>query len=228
MRILNLTADSRTYTSNAYLVTGTWRALSDVNALVDTGRDPEILESLRNAPTGVGARKLSCVVLTHGHYDHTGALGLIQAEYRPRVLAFSRSLPIVDRILEDGEVLKLGDRWFEVIHTPGHTTDSICLYSPEERILFSGDTHLDIQTPDGHYEPGFVRALERLARLNVHTIYPGHGKPMQGRSNEMIRISLDMVYRSQRAPVGSRPQGASNTKTVGVQPAGGTRRPAIG
>lgn len=192
---MNLTASSRTYTSNAYLVTGTWRTLRDVNALVDTGRDPAVLDALQKAPTGVGARKLACVVLTHTHYDHAGALPAIQRAFQPRLLAFSRSFPGVDHFLQDEEALKLGDRWFQVLHTPGHSADSICLYTQEDRVLFTGDTHLDIQTPDGTYAPEFVHALQRLARLDVETIYPGHGPPVRTRCNEIIRNSFERVSR---------------------------------
>lgn len=199
MKVLNLTENSRIYTSNAYLITGTWRSLADVNALVDTGRDPSIVEALWNARTGVGARRLSLVVLTHTHYDHVSALPLISEAFDPVVMAFSSSLPGVHHVLRDGEELRLGDRCFEVIHTPGHSSDSICLYCAENGSLFSGDTSLQIQNPDGTYEPGFINGLERLCRLDVRAIYPGHGRPTTALCNNTIKKSFDMVSKKKNS-----------------------------
>ena len=54
MKILNLTEKSNVYTSNVYFVLGTWNALPDVNTLVDVGRDPAVIEAIKNASTGVG------------------------------------------------------------------------------------------------------------------------------------------------------------------------------
>ena len=72
MKIINLTENSTVYTSNVYLVLGSWNSLSDVNTLFDVGRDPNILEILNNTSTGFGKKRVEQVVLTHSHYDHTG------------------------------------------------------------------------------------------------------------------------------------------------------------
>ena len=50
--------------------------------------------------------------------------------------------PGVDELLPDGRFVKAGDDFLEVIHTPGHSSDSICLYAPAAKALFSGDTQL--------------------------------------------------------------------------------------
>jgi hypothetical protein len=59
MKIINLFTKGTQYTSNVYLVTGTWNTLADVNTLIDTGRDPAILPTLMAASTGVGKNELS-------------------------------------------------------------------------------------------------------------------------------------------------------------------------
>ncbi|MEA1943993.1 MAG: MBL fold metallo-hydrolase, partial [Euryarchaeota archaeon] len=69
MKVLNLTSDSKMYTSNVYLITGTWNAIDDLNTLVDVGRDPSVIEKINNASTGVGKKRVEQVVLTHSHYD---------------------------------------------------------------------------------------------------------------------------------------------------------------
>ena len=201
MTIINLTEHSLTYTSNVYLVLGIWNTLDDVNTLVDVGRDPCVLKVMEKVRTGAGQKKLSQVVLTHNHYDHTSNLPLIREAFHPDVYAFSPSLEGVDHLLKDGETLRLGDRIFEVIHTPGHSTDSICLYCEENGGLFAGDTQLLINTTDGSYEDDFVHAFERLCRKNIKTIYFGHGEPLYIGCNARLKRSLEMIKQSHRTRV---------------------------
>ncbi|MBN1931965.1 MAG: MBL fold metallo-hydrolase [Desulfobacterales bacterium] len=191
MKILNLTTDSKIYTSNVYLITGTWNAFGDVNTLIDVGRDPSVIEKINNIPTGVGKHKIDQVILTHSHYDHTGLLPQIKKAFNPVIYAFSASLEGVDCRLKDKETLKIGDRIFEVHHTPGHSIDSICLYCDKEGVLFSGDTPIFIKTPGGTYETGFVRAMEKLCCKNIQSIYCGHGKPLQGNLKKTLYTSLN-------------------------------------
>jgi len=102
----------------------------------------------------------------------------------------------VNYTLKDGQKLKLADRWFEVIHTPGHTGDSICLYCEQDHVLFSGDTSLIISTTDGSYMEDFVSAFKKVARREIRTIYPGHGDPITEDVKHMLYISLDNVRKS--------------------------------
>lgn len=220
MRVISLQPSGEVYTSNVYLVLGTWSRLECVNTLVDVGRDPAVLTSLEEAPTGVGKNRVERVVLTHGHYDHCSLLPMILERYHPAVLAFSRCVEGVTDLVADGDRLILGDRHFTVIHTPGHTEDSICLYSEEDGVLFSGDTPVLVNSVGGSYEPGFVRALERLCELDVRTIYFGHGKPLHEECARRLRHSLgnvrlslesngkgaetaDPLHRGRAAPVGT-------------------------
>ena len=93
--------------------------------------------------------------------------------------------------------MKLADRWFEVIHTPGHTSDSVCLYCEQEAIIFSGDTSLIIPTTNGSYQEEFISALERIARRNITAIYPGHGSPITNGVKQLIYASLDNVRKGE-------------------------------
>lgn len=192
MKILNLSKDTEIYTSNVYLVLGTWNAIGDVNTLIDAGRDPVILDKINRASTGVGKHKVDQVILTHSHYDHASLLPTLKQTYGAKALAFSNSLPEVDVYLKGGERLRIADHLFEVIHTPGHSNDSICLYCEAERVLFSGDTPISIATSGGTHEEGFVQALELLCRRNIETIYPGHGDPIED-GHALLRRSLQNV-----------------------------------
>jgi glyoxylase-like metal-dependent hydrolase (beta-lactamase superfamily II) len=198
MRILILENSGRIYTSEVYLVLGDTSRLEDVNTLVDVGQDPAILAGIERAPTGVGKWPVEQVVLTHGHYDHCVLLPQIRDVFHPKVFAFSPNIDGVDGLLHDGDTLKMGDAYFEIIHTPGHSSDSVCLYNQAEGVLFAGDSPLVINSPDGTYEAGFLAALEKICARDVRSIYFGHGPPLTENCNQRLRESLRMTA---RAPV---------------------------
>lgn len=102
----------------------------------------------------------------------------------------------------DEETIAGPHRRWAVVHTPGHTADHICLWSPEDRILISGDHVLPTYTPHLRYvtedlvDPvgSFARSLERVRRLDPDLVLPGHGPPMKAsldRIDELLRIQDD-------------------------------------
>lgn len=109
--------------------------------------------------------------------------------------------PSVDKELEDGERLDiLGG--LQVIHTPGHTPGAICLYQPEKKILFCGDTlfnqnpvtgrprlRLPIKTFTIDRETA-RKSVEKLTRFPIETIFFGHGKPIKEKGTEKIQELL--------------------------------------
>lgn len=191
MKVNNLTYQSKVYTSNVYLLTGNWNTLTDLNTLIDVGRDPCIFEKIDNAATGVGKQRIEQVILTHSHYDHASLLAEVKKRYRPKIYAASFVLENIDFILKGSETLKIADRDFEVIYTPGHSSDSICLYCEEEKVLFAGDSPLIILSKDNSYEKSFINALEYIVTKNVETIYFGHGIPLKVGCNKVLLRSLE-------------------------------------
>jgi glyoxylase-like metal-dependent hydrolase (beta-lactamase superfamily II) len=103
----------------------------------------------------------------------------------------------VDRILEEGDAIESLDGMI-VIHTPGHTPGSICLYQPERRILFCGDALLNANPMTGR--PAFSLPLRmvtvnnvqardsvrKLSALSVDVLCFGHGEPILGGVEEKI------------------------------------------
>lgn len=191
MKTGNLTSHSEVYTSNVYLLTGEWNTLSDINTMIDVGRDPAILEKIDSASTGVGKKRVEQVILTHSHYDHASLLPVIKKLYKPKVFAASEILPHVDVILKGGEILKIADSEFEVIYTPGHSNDSICLYCEANKVLFAGDTPLVIRSKDTTYEKRFINALEYIVTKKIETIYFGHGEPLKINCKKTLINSLE-------------------------------------
>ncbi len=192
-----------------FLVLGNWSRVEDVNVLVDAGADPDVLGFIEGAPTGLGKRKVDLVVLTHRHYDHVTMLPAIRERFGAVVAAWGPAGDGVDRVLADGERLRLGDEVFEVIHAPGHTDDSICLFGTESGALFVGDAPVLVNGSDGSYELGFVAAIRRLASLPVRAIYFGHGEPLTTACRERLAASLECIERGARlepvASAGRRP-----------------------
>jgi len=194
MRITNLKSPRSTvYTSNAFLILGDWSAINDVNTLIDTGSDPAILERIAEAPTGVGKRSIEQIILTHSHSDHMSLLPVIREKFQPVVYAHS-AFAGADEVVKNGQILHCGDRYFEVICSPGHSSDSICLFCAADGVLFVGDTNLVIRTAEGTYEDGFVDALEYMCRLDVRTIYSGHDAPIVSGARALLRESLNNVH----------------------------------
>lgn len=196
MKVTLLKKNPNVYSCNVYFVRGDWNAIDDVNTLIDVGTDGFILEEIKTISTGVGKRRVEQVILTHEHFDHAGGLKKVIAEYNPRVIAFS----MIDGVTEkakDGKWIRIGDRDAQILHTPGHSHDSICVYVPEDGVLFSGDTQLCIKTPGGTYTKEYLEVLLRLERLKINTVYSGHDDPIFSGVKEMIAQSIENILRSQ-------------------------------
>ena len=87
-------------------------------------------------------------------------------------------------LLEDGDVVDLGDRTFEVLHLPGHSPGSIGLWDASTGVLFSGDAIYDgplLDELDGCDIPAYVDTMKRLRELPVVVVHGGH-EPSFGRA----------------------------------------------
>lgn len=192
MKILPLAKNPGIYSCNAYMVLGDWNRIDDANTLIDIGSDGYVLYGISALSTGVGKRRVEKVIFTHSHFDHAAGLKAVEKAFHPEVLAFNKFAG-VSKVLIHGQLVKCGDEYFEVIHVPGHSHDSICLYCPSGGVLFSGDTPLQIKSPGGSYAKEFAVALENLAARPVEIIYPGHGEVVRTRARELIQRTLAVV-----------------------------------
>ena len=125
-----------------------------------------------------------CILITHRHMDHTGALQRLKDELNIPVaahMADADNLPVeVEMLLEDGNIVSFGKATLEVIHTPGHTPGSICFLTGN--ILLAGDTIFPggpgkTSNPDDFRK--IIQSLEQKIFVlpDEARIYPGHGEP---------------------------------------------------
>ena len=173
------------YRCNSYLVLGDWNRSGDVNTIIDPGNDAFVLSEIERLSRGFGKLTVKQVILTHNPCDHAGASRALKKRYHARILAYADG-PEVDERLNDGQIIKAGDDVLEVLHTPGHSPDSICLYAPLEKALFSGDTELMINMPNSTYADSYVDALFKIACRDILKIYSSYDQPITSDCQELI------------------------------------------
>lgn len=157
------------------------------------------------------------IVLTHAHLDHSGGVASLTPEQREGITIychedershlespdslyinpinkFSLDPITITQSLANGDCLVISDYTFEVIHTPGHTEGSMCLYEPDKKILFSGDCVF----PEGSFGrvdfPGsnpekMLSSLEHLASLEIESLFAGHMEPIISNAKTSIQRS---------------------------------------
>ncbi len=193
--------------ANCYLL------LDEKKAIIDVGGDIQfILDAIRRH---IDPKELDYVILTHSHFDHAAAAGyfkgiakifihkdeysLLRAQnFTSYIFGVKFKAFEPDIELEGGEVIELGELELEVIHTPGHSPGSICLYEPNKKWLFSGDTVFAhggfgrVDLPGGSAIE-LIKSLERLLKLDIENLYPGHEDIVEGNAKAHIARSLKIA-----------------------------------
>lgn len=171
--------------TNCYLVGNGELLVVDPGAS-DPAEQRRLVDHLR-ALASEGMRP-GAVLLTHHHGDHIGAVEPLRRELGLPVWCHAETasrLGHADRLLEDGEVLRLdGDppMELEVLHTPGHARGHVCLLHRRSRAVLCGDlvangSTIIVDPPEGNMRR-YLESLERLKALPAGTLYPAHGAAM--------------------------------------------------
>jgi len=179
-------------------------AEGDTISLVDTGSGMEpnaVIPPLEQL--GLKIDGVARVVITHGHIDHIGGLTEICEHSSPEILVHQsdadelKSLGIKSIVyVKDGDNIRLGRRNLRVIHTPGHTEGSVCLHDNE--VILTGDTAFPggyfgrTDLPSGDWRK-LIDSLDKLSRLDVRVMLPGHGEPLLSEASSHLRLARKTV-----------------------------------
>ena len=124
--------------------------------------------------------RLSDILVTHHHHDHTGGIEELKARYRCRVVApdaEADGIPEVDETVREGDEVMVGALKARVIETPGHTAGHISYVFPDEKLAFVGDTLFSIgcgRVIEGTPQMLWESLLKLRALPDATRIYCGH------------------------------------------------------
>lgn len=179
-------------------------------ALVDSGYGSHAEQTVALVAHALGGARLERLVNTHCHSDHMGGNAAIQRAHGCRTSIPAGEAPLIARWDEEalllsyadqraerfriddtfapGEVLRLGERDWQVLAAPGHDPHATMLYAPDERILISGDALwangfgvvFGALAGDASAFGATRATLESIARLGARTVIPGHGRVFTG------------------------------------------------
>jgi glyoxylase-like metal-dependent hydrolase (beta-lactamase superfamily II) len=192
---------------NCYLVARQGLALIDTGMPGNAGK----IASFVRGTLGKNPSEIHTILLTHFHIDHTGNVAELRRVTNAKVAihegdapylsgekpmpapkkgsfltgilrSFIRAAPVKpDIVLHDGDTIA----GFTCIHTPGHTSGSICFYDPQMKVIFVGDATVTpggvIHGPVPEYSTDPVQAmasLQKIASLDFDTLLSGHGEPV--------------------------------------------------
>jgi hydroxyacylglutathione hydrolase len=192
--------------SNVYVLAG------DYLTIVDPGNDYTVFAELEKM--GFNPLDIKKVVVTHGHRDH--CMGVFELLRYPPIYE-SKEIEIINheggpqefkRILEEqgfsltqvrgGETLELSGFEWEVIHTPGHTIDGICLYHGPTKTAITGDTVIPHSIGDADKTAGgrldhYLYGLKQLLKKDIENILPGHGVPVAATGRRTVEETYEGV-----------------------------------
>ena len=161
--------------TNAYLVGDPDGEFVLVDPAVRMREDMEALATAVQRHRG----ELVAVMFTHSHSDHLADMSLLREAFDVPVWGSEHTALSVpcDRILQDGDVLALGEQSWTVLITPGHHPGHVCLFS--DAGLVAGDMLAGIGTilipPHSGDMNEYIVQLERLKALKPHLVFPSHG-----------------------------------------------------
>jgi hydroxyacylglutathione hydrolase len=181
--------------------------------IIDPGHH-HLLSHVRDnlAALSVSFDDVDMVMITHGHPDHLDgvrtfngtptltAIHKLEWEFLKQQTHYGASNQLMDFepdiLLQDGE-LAVGDHVFKVIHTPGHSPGSFCLYWPDRKALFSGDVvfnqgvgRTDLTGGDGQ---ALKESIRSISNLEVEHLLPGHGPTLSGR--DLVKSNFSDIER---------------------------------
>lgn len=210
-RVLAQNPSPYTFTGTQTYIVGA----GDEVAVIDPGPDAKSAPGHVDAIlAAVGPARITAIMCTHTHRDHSpasrelkertgapiiGCAALALADDGPRADAAFDPEYVPDRVLQDGDRISGPDWTIEAVHTPGHTSNHLCLALVESGALFTGDHVMAWSTsvvspPDGDMS-AYMQSLTKLHDREDRVFYPAHG-PAVDKPRQLVRGMLG--HRRQR------------------------------
>ncbi len=212
---MKLTDNLYLYLEKGILDCNTYVIKDDLTVVIDPGSTqflPALIEDL--GKDGIAPKDIDIITNTHLHPDHCWANGALKEISGAKILFHPLHKKFCDDVLvevpkllgfpavelkEDGYLennkLNTGDMEFELIHSPGHSPDSICFYSRKGGILICGDVifnhntgRVDLPGGDGNQ---LKQSIEELSQLKIEYLLPGHMDILTG--SEKIKSNFEFI-----------------------------------
>ena len=208
---------------SAYFLTNSGIFLSEGQAgLIDPCMRADEIDAIAEFVHAQGAAP-QWLVLTHSHWDHVlgpehfpGVRTIAQARYPGVVGGHAADIaaqvrqweseaglkrdqpfrvPVPDETFEHEGRLELNRLTLRLLHVPGHATDQLAIYEPEQACLWSSDILSDVEIPFvSDSLAAYERTLATLADYEIRFLVPGHGHPSADREEIQIRLTEDRAY----------------------------------
>ena len=173
----------------------------------DTTKEAVVVDPSFNADEiirflGTENLKLKYVINTHHHFDHTSGNEALHSGFAAKIIAHRLSRIGKDIAVDNGDFVRLGNITIKIIHTPGHTPDSICLLVDNK--LLTGDTLFvgecgRTDLPGGSSKDMYDSLFNKLLKLDDYVeVYPGHdyGRKPHSTIGEERRSNYTLKKRS--------------------------------
>jgi len=175
-------------------------------AVIDPG--PAIQSHVAALAEAVSGR-LRWILCTHTHVDHSPAAAALKhatgAQVAGAVCAQDGRQDegfVPDRVLGDGDIVSIEGATFRAVHTPGHVCNHLCYLLEEQKLLFTGDHVMQgstvvITPPNGDMQDYFD-SLDKLLKLDLGALAPGHGRVITTPHDEVRRLVAHRLKREQK------------------------------
>lgn len=206
-----------------YFATNSGIFISDGEAcLIDPNMNPDEITAIANFVNSQDI-ELKCIILTHDHWDHVlgpayfpdikvlahtnylqgGAvqIGHIQeqiVDWQKRynlTQTPSFNIPIPDEKIEEGSTITIGSETITFVHVPGHAPDQVAVFHQSSGTFWAADTLSDIEIPFvSHSLSAYESMLEKVSKLDIQILIPGHGEITKEQTEIKNRINEDIAY----------------------------------
>lgn len=215
---MKLTKNLYFYPEKGMLDCNTYVIKDNTSIIIDPGLTqflPELLQDLHR--DGIDPKDIELITNTHLHGDHCWANDAFRKASGAKIILHSKQkdswdktvnqtsrffgLPAVEFTPDsffDEDRLNSGEMEFELIHSPGHSPDSICFYCQSQKILICGDVIFNQNTgrvdlPGGSAQE-LKASIERLSQLDIEYLLPGHMDIVVGREKVVNNFEFIKKY----------------------------------